>query len=195
MKEQFSRLGKSAASNIFSYFSYFCTRFDWSTQRVEEFDGHAALKGIRFQRYYPSFFFCHQSIYCLTRAYSRSRCCFTTKFSDFSCRHLLSLALTVTPFPVAQFICLLAYEYKYLKQFLYYSHCFQFAWLLSYLHDLPCGAWPHTVILRSYNNSSSGVNLTPYSGVIFRGVILTPKRSLKNSFSGIKMTPDIEELK
>ena len=31
--------------------------------------------------------------------------------------------------------------------------------------------------------------------VIFWGVILTPKRSLKNSFSGVKVTPDIEELK
>ena len=40
-----------------------------------------------------------------------------------------------------------------------------------------------------------GTNLTPYSGVIFWGVILTPKRSLKNSFSGVKVTPDIEELK
>ena len=39
---------------------------------------------------------------------------------------------------------------------------------------------------RSYNNSSSGVNLTPYSGIIFFGVILTPKRSIKNSFSGEK---------
>ena len=48
----------------------------------------------------------------------------------------------------------------------------------------------HTVISTSYNNSSSGVNLTSYSGVI-----LTPKRSLKNSFSGVKMIPDIEELK
>ena len=47
---------------------------------------------------------------------------------------------------------------------------------------------------RSYNNSSSGANLTPYGGVIFWGVILTPKRSLKNSFSGVKVTPDIEEL-
>ena len=35
----------------------------------------------------------------------------------------------------------------------------------------------------------------PYSGVIFRGVISTPKRSLKNSFLGVKVTPDIEELK
>ena len=43
---------------------------------------------------------------------------------------------------------------------------------------------------RSYNNSSSGANLTPYSGVI-----LTPKRTLKNSFSGVKVTPDMEELK
>ena len=32
---------------------------------------------------------------------------------------------------------------------------------------------------------------TPYSGVIFWGVILTPERSLKNSFSGVKVTPDI----
>ena len=39
------------------------------------------------------------------------------------------------------------------------------------------------------------VELTPYSRVIFWGVILTPKRSLKNSFSGVKVTPDIEELK
>jgi len=43
---------------------------------------------------------------------------------------------------------------------------------------------------RSYNNSSSGANLTPYSGVI-----LSPKRSLNNSFSGVKVTPEIEELK
>ena len=48
---------------------------------------------------------------------------------------------------------------------------------------------------RSYTNSSSGANLTPYTGVIFGGVILTPKRSLKNSFSGVKVTPDNEELK
>ena len=40
---------------------------------------------------------------------------------------------------------------------------------------------------RSYNNSSSGVNLTPYSGVI-----LTPKTEFKELFSGLKMTPDIE---
>ena len=33
----------------------------------------------------------------------------------------------------------------------------------------------YTVISRSYNNSSSGVNLTPYTGVIFWGVILTKK--------------------
>ena len=31
--------------------------------------------------------------------------------------------------------------------------------------------------------------------LFFWGVILTPKRSLKNSFSGVKVTPDIEELK
>ena len=42
---------------------------------------------------------------------------------------------------------------------------------------------------RSYDNSSSGVNLTPYSGLIFERVILTPKRSLKNSFSGVKSPP------
>ena len=47
----------------------------------------------------------------------------------------------------------------------------------------------------SYNNSSRGANLTPYSDVIFLRVILTPKRSLKNSFSGVKVTPDIEKLK
>ena len=41
-----------------------------------------------------------------------------------------------------------------------------------------------------HDNSFSGAILTPYSGVI-----LTPKRSLKNSFSGVKVTPDIEELK
>ena len=48
---------------------------------------------------------------------------------------------------------------------------------------------------KSYNNSSSGVNLTSYSEAIFGGVMLTPKRSLKNSFSGVKTTPNIEELK
>ena len=50
----------------------------------------------------------------------------------------------------------------------------------------------YTVVFREL---SSGANLTPYSGVIFEGVILTPKRSLKNSFSVVKVTPDIEELK
>ena len=45
-------------------------------------------------------------------------------------------------------------------------------------------------ILVKIYNSSSGVNLTPHSGVI-----LTPKRSLKNFFSGFKMTPDVKELK
>ena len=54
----------------------------------------------------------------------------------------------------------------------------------------------HTVIFKElYNNSSSGANLTPYSGVTLWGVILTPKRSLKNFFPGVKVTPDIEELK
>ena len=49
----------------------------------------------------------------------------------------------------------------------------------------------YTVIFKSFNNSSSGVNLNPYS-VFFFGVILTPKRSLKNSFSGVKSTLDLE---
>jgi len=31
--------------------------------------------------------------------------------------------------------------------------------------------------------------------LFFEGVILTPRRSLKNSFSRVKITPDIEELK
>ena len=48
---------------------------------------------------------------------------------------------------------------------------------------------------KSYTFDSSETNLTPYNGVIFWGVFLTPKRSLKNSFSGLKVTPDIEELK
>ena len=57
------------------------------------------------------------------------------------------------------------------------------------------GLSPQTVIFKKLKiNPSSGVNLTPYGGVIFWGVILTPKRSLKNSFSGVKMTPDIQEL-
>ena len=43
----------------------------------------------------------------------------------------------------------------------------------------------------SYNNPSSGANLTPYSGVIFWGVTLTPKRGLNNPLSGVKVTPDI----
>ena len=55
-------------------------------------------------------------------------------------------------------------------------------------------ARPAQWFLKSYNNSSRGVSLTPYTGVIFWGVILTPKWSLKNSFSGVKMTPNIEEL-
>ena len=52
----------------------------------------------------------------------------------------------------------------------------------------------HNIVIFN-ESSSSGANLTPHSGVIFLGVILTPKRSLKNSFSGVKVTPDIEELK
>ena len=52
----------------------------------------------------------------------------------------------------------------------------------------------YTVIFNFQSfNSSSGVNLTLNSGVIFWGVILTLE--LLNSFSGVKMTPDIEELK
>ena len=55
---------------------------------------------------------------------------------------------------------------------------------------------PHGSPTR-YNQqvAPSGANLTSYSGVIFYGVILTPKRSWKNYFSGGKVTPDIEELK
>ena len=50
-----------------------------------------------------------------------------------------------------------------------------------------------TVIFKEFsNNSSGGVNLTPYSGVIVLGVILTPKRSLRTSFSGVKITQDLE---
>ena len=44
-------------------------------------------------------------------------------------------------------------------------------------------------------HSSSGVNLTPYSGVIFGGSYFNSKKELKNSFSGVKLTPDVEELK
>ena len=43
-----------------------------------------------------------------------------------------------------------------------------------------------------HSNFQGVINLTAYGGVIFRGVILTPKRSLKNSFSGVKMTPNLE---
>ena len=67
----------------------------------------------------------------------------------------------------------------------------------------PCALWfdtlnrqfiiIYTAIFKSFNNSSSGVNFNPYS-VFFCGVILTPKRSLKNSFSGVKVTPDLELL-
>ena len=53
----------------------------------------------------------------------------------------------------------------------------------------------YTVISGRYNNSSSGVNLTPYRGVILGGIILTPKRSLKNFSFGVDITPGIEELK
>ena len=56
-----------------------------------------------------------------------------------------------------------------------------------------------TVIQASFilyiHSNLQGVMITPYSGFIFGGVIFTPKRSLKNSFSGVKMTPDIEVLK
>ena len=49
------------------------------------------------------------------------------------------------------------------------------------------------------NNSSGGVNLTPYSGVIFFEVILTPKRKFKELFFRSKNNPrfrvNIEELK
>ena len=59
--------------------------------------------------------------------------------------------------------------------------------LISYAHSNFQG-----VINR---NSSSAVNLNSYSEAIFWGILLTPKRSLKNSFSGVKIPPDIEELK
>ena len=66
--------------------------------------------------------------------------------------------------------------------------------LLSLIFLVKC--FNNTVIFKElYNNSSSGANLTPYSGVIFWGVIFTPKKSLKNSFPGVKVTPDIEKLK
>ena len=39
--------------------------------------------------------------------------------------------------------------------------------------------------LNDIIGSFSGVNLTPYSGVVF----LAPKRGIKNSFSGIKNHP------
>ena len=40
-----------------------------------------------------------------------------------------------------------------------------------------------------------GLILTPYSGVQFFGELFElQKGSLKNSFSGVKMTPDMEEL-
>ena len=48
---------------------------------------------------------------------------------------------------------------------------------------------------RSYNNSSSGVNLTPYSGVIFGGSYFNSKKEFKELFFSSKNTPDIEELK
>ena len=52
------------------------------------------------------------------------------------------------------------------------------------------------------NPQFQGVITTPIVGLIqlvtvkliLGGVILTPKRSLQNSFSGVKVTPDIEEL-
>ena len=67
---------------------------------------------------------------------------------------------------------------------------------LFFLHDSKiCRTCVGSRSSKSYTFDSSGTNLTPYNGVIFWGVILTPKRSLKNSFSGVKVTPDIEELK
>ena len=61
-------------------------------------------------------------------------------------------------------------------------------------------------LLRAFTITQSGApsngflpnalkTLFRLSRVIFLGVILTPKRSLKNSSSGVKVTPDIEELK
>ena len=68
----------------------------------------------------------------------------------------------------------------------------------------PCALWfntlnrqfiiIYTVIFKSFNNSSSGDNLNPNSVFFLCGGILTPKRSLKNSFSGVKVAPDLELL-
>ena len=67
---------------------------------------------------------------------------------------------------------------------------------LFFLHDSKiCRTCVGSRSSKSYTFDSSETNLTPYNGVIFWGVILTPKRSLKNFFSGVKVTPDIEELK
>ena len=68
---------------------------------------------------------------------------------------------------------------------------------MFFLHDSKtCRTFVGSQSSKSYTFDSSGANLTPLQwSYFFRGVILTPKRSLKNSFSGVKVTPDIEELK
>ena len=60
-------------------------------------------------------------------------------------------------------------------------------WAKLAVSKCPCLTFSTQYFSRSYNNFSSGANLTPYSGIIiFWGAILTPKRSLNNSFSGVK---------
>ena len=43
--------------------------------------------------------------------------------------------------------------------------------------------------LRSYNNSSSGVNLSPYSGVIFGGSYFNSKKEFEELFVRCKNHP------
>ena len=45
---------------------------------------------------------------------------------------------------------------------------------------------------RSYNNSSSGVNLTPYSGIIFFWSYFNSKKEYKELFFWRKISPDLE---
>ena len=54
--------------------------------------------------------------------------------------------------------------------------------------------------LVNLHNIFQGLIITPLGGggglfTPYSGVILSPKRSLKNNFSGVKITPDIVELK
>ena len=59
----------------------------------------------------------------------------------------------------------------------------------------------YTVISGGYNNSSSGVNLTPYSEVIFGGSYFNSKKEFKElsfwskyhpAYWGVKITPKKE---